>query len=119
MKAILKDGFSRRSSATHSLTPGSPMAAHAEKRGKGRAPDPAAQPTPKSANGSQPSTTPTAAPQAATAVPPPAGPSTQEGPVTSTPRKSEVQVHIEVIHGGITNVKAPVAIGPRYQGLPP
>jgi hypothetical protein len=30
----------------------------------------------------------------------------------------DVLVHIDVICGGITNVKVPVAIGPRYQGLP-
>jgi hypothetical protein len=30
----------------------------------------------------------------------------------------DVLVHIEVICGGITNVKVPVAIGPRYEGLP-
>lgn len=31
---------------------------------------------------------------------------------------TDVVVHVEVITGGITNVKAPIAIGARYRGLP-
>lgn len=32
--------------------------------------------------------------------------------------RQEIVVHIDVHCGGITNFKSPVAIGPRYQGLP-
>jgi hypothetical protein len=33
-------------------------------------------------------------------------------------RSPDVLVHIDVICGGITNVKVPIAVGPRYEGLP-
>jgi CHAT domain len=33
------------------------------------------------------------------------------------PKSRDVVVHIEVIHGGYTNVKVPVAICPRYEGM--
>ena len=33
-------------------------------------------------------------------------------------RELEIWIHLHVIRRGITNVKAPIAIGPRYQGLP-
>jgi hypothetical protein len=36
----------------------------------------------------------------------------------SPPEQPEIIVHIEVVCGGITSVKVPVAIGPRYQNLP-
>jgi hypothetical protein len=38
--------------------------------------------------------------------------------VTSTARAREVVVQVILVHGGITNVKVPVAIGAGYDGLP-
>jgi hypothetical protein len=46
-------------------------------------------------------------------------PETKVPKTTTAFRTSEeIVVHIAVICGGITNVKVPVAVGPRYQGLP-
>src|SRR5437868_166620 len=44
-------------------------------------------------------------------IKPPKSAPAKPGPPTIT-------VHVEIIWGGITNVKIPVAIGPHYQGLP-
>jgi hypothetical protein len=51
----------------------------------------------------------TAAPPAEAAAP--VTPEEMTGP-------QDVVVHVEVIWGGITNVRVPVAVAPRYQGLP-
>jgi CHAT domain len=38
-------------------------------------------------------------------------------PPPSPPKPRDIEVHVEVIHGGYTNVKVPVAICPRYEGM--
>jgi hypothetical protein len=50
---------------------------------------------------------------------PPSGAATAVMPAERKPETEspDVLVHIDVIWGGITNVKMPIAIGPRYQGL--
>jgi hypothetical protein len=51
------------------------------------------------------------------APPPVTGGVAVPGDGQRTPRPPDVLVHVDVIWGGITNVKVPVALGPRYQGL--
>ena len=58
------------------------------------------------------------APDAAPAVPqaPPAS-APQVPPAPPPPKSRDIVVHVEVIHGGYTNVKVPIAICPRYEGM--
>ena len=59
--------------------------------------------------------------EAASPSPGPIGPpATPQWPPARTPRRQspgDVVVHVEVIRGGYTNVKVPVAICPRYEGM--
>src|SRR5690349_25108171 len=88
------------------------MAVRRRGRGEGRGGS-AAKPKRKTANGGGNAA---AEPVRADRAPQTAPAPDQAGPAAATPRP--VAVHIEVIQGGLTNVKVPIAVTSRYQGLP-
>ena len=81
-------------------------------------PLPPAQPQLQPAPPAQPLGSLAPAPDAAPAVPqaPPAS-APQVPPAPPPPKSRDIVVHVEVIHGGYTNVKVPIAICPRYEGM--
>lgn len=114
--ARIRSGSSDGSSTGVAAEP--QAAAPGEPKGTAPLPDPGAVKEVRAVSAAPPAGETASAPVTLRSIPPPATVQTTEPQSGKAgTRAAEVLVHIEVIYGGITNVKVPVAIGPRYQGL--